>query len=519
MAKLGEVAQDWGVTSLHWSPDGKHLATGDGKGVVRVWKMPSLAPALTIPSQTAGTVHKIEWAPDGRLAIGCLDATFVCEPGQDKPRRLESEHGWCPTWSPDGKTLAAARADGAIDYWSTANWHMTARPPEGVGFVGGDSWSVDRTMLALSTGRKYEPSQLRLFDLCGGRTLRQLPWPNLDPWFSLSMDGQSLVSINEGVVRTLDLRTTLEALPLNVKPPPSGTVPARAPNSSLVAVVHDDHVVRLWDASRGVLRRVLSGAPQVEIGYPLAWSPDGKLLAVSHVRGEISLWNDEGGRVGTLTHADPFDHAFSILWSPDGRVLVSGGEASGRAQVRVWDVKTGRQVAKIDSNSRLDDWSPDSKYLLLGDASGLFIFAAQGGALERTIELLRIDFEDVGGSRARWLRENLLALLTTDGVVRLYDPSTGHPTGALLTSLLPSGAAAIDVDGNVALDGIDEQHSADHLVYVAQTVKGTQETLTPDEFARRFDWHNQPGHVQLLSPSGGTAVKPVKARAAQNPGR
>ena len=35
------------------------------------------------------------------------------------------------------------------------------------------------------------------------------------------------------------------------------------------------------------------------------------------------------------------------------------------------------------------------------------------------------------------------------------------------------------------------------IVYVAQTADGTQQTLTPAEFAKKFNWKNDPNQVKL----------------------
>jgi WD40 repeat protein len=515
---VGEFVQDWGVTSLHWSPDGKRLASGDGKGIARIWGVATMALERSIAGETTAALRKVEWAPDGRrMALGYPGEIYILEPEQQKPRRLGSGRAWHPTWSPDGKTLACARPDGAIDFWSTANWTPSARPAEGVGQVGMDSWSADGGLWAIAIGSVPDHSQVRVIDVRAGRLLRQFAWPNFSTPFSLSADGRWLSSYQgEARVGEIDLRTTLQESPLNVKPSLSGRAAlARAPTGSLLAAVHSDSVVRIWDVNTGAIRATLSGVPPVEIGFPLVWSPDGKMLAVSHVRGEISIWDEAGGRVGTITHNDRYESAYYMLWSPNGRFLASSGESSGGAQTRVWEVKSGRQLAKIDSAGRLQDWSPNSRFLLLGHETALFIFAAQGGSLERPIELPPVNFGGAGYTRSRWLQPNLIAMASSDGGIRLYDPVTACPTGTVLTSLLPSGTAALDVDGHIGPDGIGDQHLVDHFVYVVQTTKATQETLTPDEFARRFNWHNAPQHVQLLSPAVGTGSKSTNARTPQ----
>ena len=62
------------------------------------------------------------------------------------------------------------------------------------------------------------------------------------------------------------------------------------------------------------------------------------------------------------------------------------------------------------------------------------------------------------------------------------------PEGHLYTPTKPSGAAwATSPEIN------------DAFVYVVQTVEG-QQTLTPQEFANRYGWQNDPDKVRLVGP-------------------
>jgi hypothetical protein len=104
-----------------------------------------------------------------------------------------------------------------------------------------------------------------------------------------------------------------------------------------------------------------------------------------------------------------------------------------------------------------------------------------------------------------------LAAVDGYGGVRLCDARSGRMTGSILAGIAGDArrAAAIDADGTVALSGSNGRLE-DAFVYVAELPNGRLETLTPAEFADRFQWTNQPDHVQLMSPAG-DAGRPVKA--------
>ena len=55
----------------------------------------------------------------------------------------------------------------------------------------------------------------------------------------------------------------------------------------------------------------------------MAYSPDGKLLAVAHSR--LTLWNPETGRlIATLSSRN--ERIYSVAISPDGRTVAAAGD-------------------------------------------------------------------------------------------------------------------------------------------------------------------------------------------------
>ncbi len=163
----------------------------------------------------------------------------------------------------------------------------------------------------------------------------------------------------------------------------------------------------------------------------VAFSPDGKTLALASRSGNVQLWNVATGEL--LESVKGHSGAVSaVAFSPDGRTLASG---SFDQTVRLWNVPTRRELMQLDAGSvELGSvvslaFSPDGKHLLAGGHSRTafwsdapIVWNDPDRAAARLQVLLHsgADFQ----SRIRMLSENLrlheaLAKLdTNDGRVR-----------------------------------------------------------------------------------------------------
>ena len=76
-----------------------------------------------------------------------------------------------------------------------------------------------------------------------------------------------------------------------------------------------------------------------------------------------------------------------------------------------------------------------------------------------------------------------------------YDLKTRTRLGTLIPQLGDKHWICIGPNGHyVGSDGV-----AEHIVYVAITDAGHQETYTPAEFERTYGWHNDPAKARFLA--------------------
>jgi WD40 repeat protein len=95
----------------------------------------------------------------------------------------------------------------------------------------------------------------------------------------------------------------------------------------------------------------------------LAFSPDGKTLAVSSRDRVIGLWDPATGKeekelTGHLSFVN------SVAFSADGKKLVSGGND---ATARLWDAAAGKEISRFHNSPRVScvAFSPDGQTLAL----------------------------------------------------------------------------------------------------------------------------------------------------------
>jgi hypothetical protein len=88
----------------------------------------------------------------------------------------------------------------------------------------------------------------------------------------------------------------------------------------------------------------------------------------------------------------------------------------------------------------------------------------------------------------------MLAAMITRNDVQLCNTETGERWSTLV-ALRNDQYLTVSADGHYRGSPQVERH----LVYVVQTDHG-QETLTPDAFAQRYGWKNDPERVRLTGP-------------------
>jgi WD40 repeat protein len=188
----------------------------------------------------------------------------------------------------------------------------------------------------------------------------------------------------------------------------------------------------------------------------LAFSHDGRLVAATGSTRETVVWNVAMHKIVTLLGPGSMGSA-GVAFSPDDRLL---GTAGSDGTLRVYDLRTGRRIGKVQANGTLQDldFSSDGKLVTAAGLGGdIVIWNLARRTLERTIHhkdaILSIRFSPDGKT---------IATGDLPGNVDFWDPTTGRRVGRTLggqngyvlsVTFNPSGTEVISTssDGKLRL--------------------------------------------------------------------
>jgi RNA polymerase sigma factor (sigma-70 family) len=487
LARLGTLRLRHGarVNAVAFAAGGKEIITAGPDGVVRIWDTATgkeLRRAGTLPKTGVAEgffQRPVSFSVDGGraatagengtlivwdLATGRELRRFKVEPSSDLVTAI---------LTPDGKALLISSLGGKVVLWDVATGKEVRRfevkilpreppldfggaPPAPPFGVGGLVCSPDGRLLAAPFIEGREVG-VRLWDVSTGKEARRAAetmkgsndFPPNVPHPAFSSNGRVIARVAlDGTIRlhsTTDgkeLRSLETPAEKGAKALIAGLV--IAPDGKTLAALCADRSVRLYDTATGKERRTLGeGARPTGVGpvppvfdepqyspdaAPLAFSPDGKVLAVASAGNTVRLWD-----VNTAKPLpSPAGHAGAVLGigvSADGKTVVTLG-ADGT--LRRWETATGKELQHLRRPDDASVLSVSSGGRLLARLVDAKTIALRDLATDKDTHRIGLPPDTdatLAGDPTQFFcfsdDEKLLAVRDQLGVVHLWDTTTG----------------------------------------------------------------------------------------------
>lgn len=362
-----------------FSPDGALLATGGDDGV-RVWEYPSGKPVAWLREHTRD-VNRFGFSRDGRLMAVARDDRAVNLWDTSTWKVWKTIHARSPVvstdFTPDGSLLWVVeraaiddpRSAVSVNFFDTATWEKHWAISENLAGLTGGAFSPDGRQSAAV----FINGSVQLWDPVAKSQLwteshTHLPLvaaafsPTRPLLASGSFDGEIFVTdLAAGKARPIDRLRRHRA--------PVQFLEFTSQGNQLVSASRD-RTIRVWEFVPDDAERVAVTSMVFRDDAPL-WcvrtAPDGRTLASTNNAGMVRRW-DLAEPPDCRRLLEPNGIVLSLHYSPDGERLFAAGWG-----VCVYDTRTGARLAELARDRpRLEcaALSPDGRLLAAGTEKG-----------------------------------------------------------------------------------------------------------------------------------------------------
>jgi WD40 repeat protein/beta-lactamase regulating signal transducer with metallopeptidase domain len=498
-ATMGDELYEFRLTGpplgLVFSPDGKRLVVTGRNQQARVHD-----------AATGKELYAVG-DPVGPTLTGTASVAFIGSlPANAEVRTL--------AFSPDGKQVVTA-SGGTVRLWDAATGKEIPLADGHIGPLAAVVPSPDgKAVVTLGTDRT-----VRRWDAATGKPLGSLRLP--PGAAALSADGRTVVVAADAVVRLLNTADGKEVTHFQVSARGAGL--AFSPDGKRLAERGADGVIRLYDTANGefipfdapaggnnglppgVVLVAANGRVGVGTGTGMAFSPDGRLLAVStagpvaRVRaagvvppsprgrpsGGITLYDTAAGKAIRTIEAPV--NVVSFAFSPDGRVLAT---ENADETVTLWEVASGKERGRLGRAATPEPAPNTTVTGALVRVTGTFPGAAEPAGP------VTLSFAPDGRT---------LATRGPDKSVRVWDVDGGSELGQFKGHDGRVEAVAFTADGKSVVSGGGDTTV---LVWDAAGMMKAVPTTTADLTDPGAAW------ADLADPDAGKAARAVRQLAA-----
>ncbi len=395
------------VSSLSFAPEGDRLASASWDRTIRLWRWPSGEASLVIQTDF-DRMRRIVFSPDGReILAGSGKGGFGVWRLNDLAQPLKNAayySGVSATFMAHASQILYGTEAGLLNVMDLVNDAVNNQTQLGsaitgvafdplprsaiAGLVDGSVAVVDFTVSSPTPRLRFSGHASAVTALAafpGGRLIA-----------SASQDGT--VRVWDDLPREYPLDFTNHEFPTrdqrNIPPEEFGRLPAGyslnaytlstavfSPDSRLILSAGESGTIRLWDLFTGQLLGDFAGHQGAVLD--VAFSPDGRRAVSSGQDGTLRVWDIASGKELKQWRVEQATIC-RTRFSADGRLVIgaegpkdypaAAADGAHRFEVQVWEADTGRKVCAAEAHRGgvfALALSPDGQRLVTGGGDGL----------------------------------------------------------------------------------------------------------------------------------------------------
>jgi WD40 repeat protein len=355
------VAHTDEVTALAFCPDEDNslLASAGSDRVIKLWSTKNSPPQVKFKLDGGCGVLALAFSPDGKTFYSAGDDNLIrrWDVANGKPTGVFKGHdGTIVSLIAQENTVISGALDKTIRFWDAKSTELKRTLPRAQGDC--DALAVTKTGDFLATAGMN--NTIRIFAADSGKEVAFAPGPQAPlVGLVLSADNKRLTALtSEGRISGYDAAGRL-AIEWNTTQTGDLLLAATPDGKTLVTA---SGAVRFWNADNGIeiVQLPAQGLDTVET---LAFSPDGRTIALGYHSAHIELW-DWRAKKSLASFKYPVT-LFAIAWSPDGKKLA----AAGGAKIFLWDPQTKSLIKSFDVKEGPAPTFPTVKVLAFGPDS------------------------------------------------------------------------------------------------------------------------------------------------------
>ena len=447
------------TNAIAWSRDGTRLAfasTTDKS--IRLWNVPDQK-FLKSFEPDASSILAMTFTPAGQLLAAGVPskdrdglALFDVIAGETtKTLKGHKELIESAAFSADAVHLTSVGWDATVRIWDVASGEATGTLKGHKKGIRSSAISGNGQKLASANDREF-----KLWDADKKELITDLGGPNDGAKFvAMSPDGAWLVSISkDGTAHLWDVEKKSETAKFDRDQPTMATIVENSPTTTSAASTANSP----------------NDAPEAEAIQSLAYSNDGRWIALAREDGRISMRNAEDGKVARELEGFS-DVAACVSFSRDSQRIAAG---SFDKTVKVWNVESGELLASFDGHT---NWvfsvafSPDGTVL----ATGSYDKTIKLWNLAESKEIATLSGHTAGVRSVAFTRDGLQLITgSADRTAIVWSTTDFQPVATLKGHSAAVCAVACSPDGTTVATA-----SEDSTVKLWKTADWTERATLP----------------------------------------